>query len=53
MGRVEPKNEPGQENQPRRQDSRRDSVAVDRTPGKAEGDESTVDEALKNQKTRR
>jgi hypothetical protein len=47
MSRVE-----REENEQEPRDNRRD--AVDRTPGKAEGDERTVDEALrKNEETER
>ena len=43
MSRVEQNpNEQNRENDPPRE-------AVDRTPGKAEGDEKTVDEALRKQ----
>ena len=52
MARVEPINERDQEERRARQrgertvQPRRD--AVDRTPGRAEGDEETVNEALRN-----
>ena len=48
MSRVEPKDQPA----PREtQSSRRQPV--DRTPSKAEGDERTVDQALRNQERAR
>ena len=46
MSRVE-----HEENEQDRRDGRRD--AVDRTPGKAEGDEKTVEEALENEEKQR
>jgi len=46
MSRVEPKDQPRQPQPDRR-------YAPRRTPEKAEGDERTVDEALRNQEKRR
>ena len=47
MSRVEPKEKPA----PREAEKGR-RQPVDRTPGKAEGDEKTVNEALEKQKKR-
>lgn len=50
MSRVEPKERPApREAEPRRSETPR----IDHTPGKAEGDERTIDEALKNQEESR
>jgi hypothetical protein len=50
MSRVEPKERPAKREA---QEGRRQPVArIDRTPGKAEGDERTVEEAQQNQDRR-
>ncbi len=52
MSRVEPKDQPAA---PREAEHGRTSDArrIDHTPGKAEGDERTIDEALRNQEESR
>ena len=49
MSRVEPKDRNDQEE--RRTQERAQRQPVDRTPSKAEGDERTVDEALRRQES--
>ena len=50
MSRVEPKERPAKREA---QEGRRQSAnRIERTPSKAEGDERTVDEALRNQDRR-
>ena len=50
MSRVEPTE--NRRHQERRQAEERRRQPVDRTPGKAEGEESDVDQALENQEQR-
>lgn len=52
MSRVERKEEPDQIQRREANDNSR-RQPVDRTPSKAEGEESTVDQALENQEERR
>ena len=49
MSRVEPVDQRDQEERRAHQRGERTRQPIDHTPGKAEGDEKTVDEALKNQ----
>ena len=49
MSRVEPKERPAKREA---QEGRRQSERVDRKPSQAEGEERTVDEALRNQDRR-
>jgi hypothetical protein len=50
MSRVEPKENP--EEQRRQSEPRREQKPIGHTPGKAEGEERDVDEALENQEKR-
>lgn len=53
MSRVEPKDRSDQDERRTRERNENESRGVrqpvDRTPGKAEGDERTIDEALRNE----
>jgi hypothetical protein len=49
MSRVEPKERPAKREA---QEGRRIADRIDRKPSKAEGDERTIDEALRNQNRR-
>jgi hypothetical protein len=52
MSRVDPVNPRDQEDRRARQRGEHQRPPVGRTPGKAEGDEKTVEEALRKQVTR-
>jgi hypothetical protein len=52
MSRVEPVNPRDQENRRARERGEHQRPPTGRTPGKAEGDEQTVEEALRKQTTR-